>query len=77
MIKENKAKGKKSFDLPWQSVLNDLQRTGRTILLLARQQVDSFSQYSCVSPVELFARIQIIPQQESLVLYKSFNSLCA
>ncbi len=49
-----------------------------------RQQVVSFSQTSCVSPLELLlteelcegmGKIQIIRQRESLSLYKSFITL--
>ncbi len=49
----------------------------------SRQQVVPLSRASCVSPVELidrrgrrgWARSQIIRTQESLILYKSFNTL--
>ncbi len=50
---------------------------------LSRQQVLSLCQSSCVSPVELTNRrvggggvCKIIRVRESLVLYKSFNTLC-
>jgi hypothetical protein len=50
---------------------------------LSRQQLVSLSQSSCVSPIELTdgrgkrrTRSQIMRRRESLVLYKSFNTLC-
>jgi hypothetical protein len=59
-----------------------LQMWNRNFRRNSRQQVVSLSRASCVSPVELidrkggrgWARSQIIRTQESLVLYKSFNT---
>ncbi len=48
----------------------------------SRQQVVSLSQFSCVATVKLTGGewgggwTQIIRRQESLALYKSFNTLC-
>jgi hypothetical protein len=48
----------------------------------SRQKLVSLSQSSCVSPVELTdgrggePGAKIIPPRESLVFYKSFNTLC-
>jgi hypothetical protein len=59
-----------------------LQMWNRNFRMNSRQQVVSLFRASCVSPVELidrrggrgWARSQIIRTQESLVLYKSFNT---